>query len=141
MNVNERVHWVMIRVTTKLGGELVEWIKWEGLPWAVRCKWGWYFKYRSALLQVKYPRYEVQMTWGNEPATGKSLQQILKQKISAKRGQLTKFRGLLHQARMNWTELFPIDHEPDYQKAVAKIERLEREYQELLTQLHQHEPA
>jgi hypothetical protein len=141
MNVNERVHWVLVRVTTKLGGELVEWIKWEGLPWAVRCKWDWYFKYRAALLQVKYPRYEVQRTWGNAPATGKTLRQLLMQKISAKKGQVTKFRSLLHQARMNWTELFPIEDEPDYRKAVAKVARLESECKELLTQLKEHEPA
>ena len=135
MNVNERVHWYLIRVTTRLGGDLVEWIKWEGLPWAVRCKWNWYFKYRAALLQVKYPRYEVTCSWGNEPATGKTLEQSLRQKLSAKKGQLTKFKSLLFQARANWSELFPIEHEPDYQKAVAKIDRLEREYEALNYQL------
>lgn len=136
MNVNERVHWFLIRVTTKLGGDLVEWMKWEGLPWDVRCKWDWYFKYRAALMKVKYPRYEVTTSWGNEPANGKTLKQLLKQKVSSKKGQLTKFKSLLYQARMNWTELFPIDNEPDYQKAKAKVERIEKEYEQLIDELN-----
>lgn len=136
MNVNDRVHWYMIKVKTKMGGDLVEWIKWEGLPWATRCKFNWYFNYRAALLQVKYPKYEVEKSWGNEPATGKTAKQILKQKVSAKKGQLTKFRSLLFQARANWDQLFPIEEDPDYQRAKAKVDRIEKEYQTLLNELN-----
>jgi hypothetical protein len=136
-NVNDRVHWYLIRVTTRLGGDLVEYIKWEGLPWPVRCKWDWYFKYRAALLQIKYPKYHIEKSWGNIPATGKTLKQILEGKIASKKGQLTKFKSLLYQAKVNWNQIFPIDEEPDYKKAVAKIERLEKEYQELIDQLEE----
>ena len=56
----EVVHWVLIEVCKKYGDK-VEFIKWSDLPFSVRNKWDWYFKYRAALLQVKYPKYYVQM--------------------------------------------------------------------------------
>ena len=139
MNVNDRVHWYLIRVTTKMGGDLVEWIKWEGLPWATRCKFDWYFKYRAALLQVKYPKYHIEKTWGNVPADGKTAKQIIQNKISSKKGQLSKFKSLLFQAKANWNQIFPIENEPDYQKAVTKIQRLEKEYHDLLEELAKNE--
>lgn len=61
----DSLFWFRIKVYTKRGGEMVETLYWELLPFEVRMKWDWYFKYRAALLQVKYPRFVVDCIWGN----------------------------------------------------------------------------
>jgi hypothetical protein len=136
----EVVHWYNIKVRNERR-EIVENYSWSGLRWELRLKYDWYFKYRAALLQVKYPRYEVQVVWGNEPATGKTLEQIREQKIRAKKAIITKKQNKLDifiqefvQYQYNYRSLFPIEQEADYQKhtasialAKAKIKKLEEE--------------
>ena len=56
MNVNEVVHWYIVKVLNDKR-EVVECLKWSGLKWELRIKYDWYFKYRAALLQIKYPRF------------------------------------------------------------------------------------
>lgn len=57
------VHYVIIKVYGS-HREIVEVMRWDGLPFGTRTRFDWYFKYRAALLQVKYPRLDVVMTWG-----------------------------------------------------------------------------
>jgi len=83
------------------------------------------------LLQVKYPKFEVQATWGNEPAQGKTLEKIRKDKISGKKATITKHKNSLKKAKDNWASLFPIEDDPDYQRSIEKIGRLEIELQSL----------
>ena len=125
------VHYYTIKVTDKLGGNLVEFLIWSGLKWELRLKYDWYFKYRSALLQVKFPKYIVVSHWGNEPATGKTLDQIKEQKRRSKKSQITKFKNQLLKAKENWTSLFPIEDDQFYKKALHKISQLEYKLQSL----------
>ena len=55
-----------IWVYTKVGGKLVENHTWENLSYQMISKWEWYFKYRAALLQIKYPKYWVKLIKGNK---------------------------------------------------------------------------
>jgi len=124
-SVSDVVHWFNIKVINKR--EIVEFQSWSGLKWKLRLKYDWYFKYRAALLQVKYPKFEVQTYWGNEPATGKTLEEIRNAKIRAKKSKITEYKNKLEKAKTTWSSLFPIEDDIDYQRAVEKINRLEFE--------------
>jgi hypothetical protein len=97
----------------------------------LRLKYDWYFKYRAALLQVKYPKYIVECIWGNEPAQGRTLQQIRESKIRAKKAKTSELNNKIIIAKKNWARLFPIEDDILYQKAIAKIGRLESELKSL----------
>lgn len=47
---------VKISAYIRLGGDLIESHRYNDLPMKMVMKWSWYFKYRHALLQVKYPK-------------------------------------------------------------------------------------
>jgi hypothetical protein len=125
-SVSDVVHWFNIKVINNRR-ELVEFLSWSGLKWELRLKYDWYFKYRAALLQVKHPKFEVQTYWGNEPATGKTLEEIRNAKIRAKKSKITQYKNKLEKAKISWSSLFPIEDDIDYQRAVEKIKRLEFE--------------
>ncbi|MCP9763818.1 hypothetical protein [Lacihabitans soyangensis] len=129
-SVYDVVHWFSIKVIDEKR-KVVEFVCWDGLKWQLRLKYDWYFKYRAALLQVKYPRLEVNCYWGNEPATGKTLEEIRLDKIRAKKSKITQYRNKLEKAKANWTSLFAIEDDVDYQRAVEKIKRLEFELRAL----------
>lgn len=128
-NVQDVVHYFVIKVYDKIGGNLIEFLKWDNLKWELRCKYDWYFKYRAALAQVKYPKYEVAISWGNEPATGRTLQEIKVAKIRSKKAKVTEFQNKLAKYKGNWDSLFPIDQDVSYINALAKIELLKQEVQ------------
>lgn len=129
-NVYDVVHWYNIKVINRKR-EIVEFLSWTGLKWQLRLKYDWYFKYRSALLQVKYPRFEVQTYWGHEPATGKTLEEIRQSKIKAKKAKITEYKNKIEKARKNWQNIFPIEDDTYFQKAIEKIKRLEFEVKSL----------
>ena len=129
-NAYDRVHWFNIKVINEKR-ETIEFLSWSGLKWELRIKYDWYFKYRAALLQVKYPKYEVQTYWGNQPATGKTLEEIRQDKIRSKKAKITEYKNKLKKAESSWSYLFPIEDDSDYQRAVEKIKRLEFELQSL----------
>lgn len=134
MNVEYRHHWVKIFVYDKHGnGTLIEILSWDKLTWAVRTKWSWYFTYRTALLQVKYPRFYVEMRWGNYPAiTEEQKQNIdLNNKIKGLKANITKHKNKLELLKRNWNELFPIVDDHRYQNSVQYIDKLELELNRL----------
>jgi hypothetical protein len=125
-NVSDVVHWYNIKVMNNKR-EVVEFLFWSGLRWELRIKYNWYFQYRAALLQVKYPKFEINSYWGNEPAKGKTLEEIRENKIRAKKSKITEYKNKLKKAELNWSSLFPIEEDIDYKKAVEKIKRMEFE--------------
>lgn len=127
-NVSERLHWVRISCFSKRGnGELVEGLFWDNLPWVTRQKYDWYFRYRAALLQVKYPKSHIEHNWGHLTAPPKTMKQVLRNRIIAKKGKITEFKNKVSKARSQWNDLYPIDDHPNYQKALKKLERLKKE--------------
>lgn len=107
--------------------DIVEHLSWSGLKWELRLKYNWYFKYRAALIQVKYPKFEVQIFMGNEPAQGKTLQQLEQSKIKSKKAKITEYKNKLQKAKESWSSFFPIEEDELYKKAANKINRLELE--------------
>lgn len=122
-------HLITVRDQFHGGGKLVWWKKWEDLPVEVSIKWRWYFVYRAALMQVKYPCYQVEHRWGSEPAVPQdvSWKNGMKNRIKGAKANLTKAKNKLEAAVNEWDEIFPIEQDPLYPKAVSKIKRLENE--------------
>ena len=128
---DEVVHYFQIQVKLRHGTPGVEYLVWSNLRWELRCKYDWYFKYRAALLQVKYPKHTVVTSWGHVPAVGKTLVQIVKGKVSSKKGKLTGFYNKLNKYKATWSSMFPIEDDLPYIKALEKIKRTEFELLEL----------
>jgi hypothetical protein len=105
----------------------IEVLIWEDLVWDIRLKYDWYFKYRAALLQVKHPKYKVEVFHGRQDAKGKTLSNILKDKIRSKKAKITEYNNKLNLAIKEWNSLFPIEDDADFQRAKSKIWRLENE--------------
>lgn len=125
--------WVSIQVFK--GRDSIERLYWNDMRLDTRNRYGWYFNYRAALLQVKYPKYRIEYHWGNEPAVGKSKIEYIKSRISAKKRTISKYNNIINNARANWNELFPIEEHELYIKGIAKIERLKNELIEIETEL------
>lgn len=125
------VHWFKI-VVYDSKRNIIERLFWSNLSWKIRIKYDWYFKYRAALFQVKYPRNTVEVTWGNVQAEGKSLNTIIKNKIKSKRAKITEYKNKLQKVKNEWVSIFPIEEDISYKKAIEKINRLDNELQELL---------
>jgi len=117
---------------TKFGnGELVEFYSWKDYSFEQFTRWKWFFKYRAALLQVKYPKYYVECNWGKIESSGRTKKDIVKARISAKKGKITQYTNKLKKFEESYTEIFPMEDNMLYNKAKAKIERLKNELKEL----------
>ena len=124
------LYFCKITVHTKFGnGKLVESFLWEGFKFQLFTKYQWYFRYRAALLQVKYPKYHVEKYTG--PDKSRNPEEILKWRIRAKKAKITETKNKLQKARDYWDQLFPIEEDPLYLKAIAKLERLKSELKEM----------
>ena len=147
-NTYNRVFFYNIKVMATKPGDVIQFLSWSGLRWELRIKYDWFFKYRAALLQVEYPKYIVETTWGSEPAQGKTLEELITTKVRSKRATITKSRNKLaafvqefETYKSGYSKLFPIEGEADYKRyiasielAEAKIKRLEAELKELTEQ-------
>lgn len=132
MNTNNYVsHYFIVKVYDHRGalGNLIEMLKWDNMTFEMRMKYDWYFKYRAALLQVKYPKMYVEVLSGHEAAVGKTLEQIKKQKKSALKSKITKSKNILENFKAefesfksSYCSLFPIEEQIEYIKYVNSIE-------------------
>lgn len=138
-------YWVSIRVyrdRLRRSEQVDKPLQWHNLPQAVRVKWDWYFQYRAALLQVKYPKCLVLVQWGHEVAKDVTLCHILQKQISAKQGQITKGQQALRQIEADYIA-HPFfsqsgtiqDYAPAYEKLLFKVNRKLQELRDLQLQL------
>jgi hypothetical protein len=135
MIIYDKIHWVLISVRPKFGSDsTIESLKWEGLRFELRSKYSWYFTYRAALLQVKYPRCFIDFSFGSKAMEGNALKLNLENKIRAVKCKLTKFKNLIKNAEKYWDQLFPIQDDPNYKEALQIIKELENNLQTLITQ-------
>ena len=124
--------WYSITVKEKPGDyPVIEHMMWTELPFNTRIKFDWYFRYRAALLQIKYPKFIVSQDWGSQPMNKQQEVQSNKNKIRAKKGKITEMERKLELAKKTWTEIFPIEEDPLFLQAVAKIDRLKHELKQL----------
>lgn len=135
--VTDVVHYFVIKVLDNKRNK-IEFLNWHGLRWELRLKYDWYFKYRAALLQVKYPKFKVEIHWGNEPATGKTLDQIRAAKLISKKSGITKAKNKLAAYKFEfecykrgYSGLFPIEQEREHKRYAASIELAEEKIKRL----------
>jgi hypothetical protein len=83
-HVGEKLYWVIISARNTNSGQS-KLLRWVDLPWEVRSKWDWYFRYRAALVQVQHPRWHIDFSWGSEDATGVQLARHRQNVLRAKR--------------------------------------------------------
>lgn len=129
-NVGEKVYWVIITLRNTKTGDSQK-LRWADLPWPVRAKWDWYFKYRAALAQVQHPRWDVHLAWGSDIATPVQAATHRRNVLRARKAKITEIANKLERARREWKQMFPIENEAFWQKATAKLERLKGELAEL----------
>jgi hypothetical protein len=134
------LHYVAISVLQNgHGSPIIDFLRWKDLPFHVRIKWEWYFRYRAALLKVKYPRSRVLYQWGNYEIESEEEAAIrsLKNRIRAKKGKITEVSNKLKQFETEWTKkyLFPASDQPEHKFLTEKITRVKKDLIELEKQL------
>lgn len=100
----------------------VEKLEWSALPDKIVKHKDWYFKYRAALFQVKYPKYTVEIK--KSTTDQKSVLQqknILEKRISAKKRKITEMKNKVDYVKSNWNELFPVEDYPIYKKFISNM--------------------
>lgn len=133
--VDYKVFWYTIELIRENPREIVKKMVWQGLRFELRLKYRWYFEYRAALLKVQNPRFTVQCTWGSESATGKTLHEMQKDRLRSKKAKVTEWTNKIRMAKESWNQLFPIEADEFYIKALAKLERLKHELSILETEI------
>lgn len=110
---------------------------WDGYSYEQYNKWGWYFRYRQALLQVQYPKRYVELVPFRYEYVPPKEQQIkrLTDKMRAAKAKHTHYMKQIELAKAHWNEIFPIEEHPDYIRAMAKIEQKEALVIELENQI------
>ena len=127
-----KVFTTVLKVHTKrANGESIAFHKWEGYTLQQLVKWSWYFKYRAALYQVKYPRAYIQVTSFKVNAVGRDLTRALYNRWVAKKRKITEWTNKIKRAEDNYSQLFPIEEQKGYITAVAKLARLKEEFKEM----------
>lgn len=110
-HVNDMEFWTVIKVYDK-NRIVIEWLSWS-LPFDLAMKYKWYHKYRHALLQIKYPRFEVITYEGKTLKEEPELQKNLDNKIRSAKAKVTELKNKLARARLLASnELFGIEDEP-----------------------------
>lgn len=114
----------------------LEFLKWSDLPQQTYIKFFWYFKYRSALLQIKYPKCEIRCNWGvyTEPSK-KSQTIILQNKIISRKRKVTEMKNRLLKLTSQWNELFPYQEDPLYIKFMERMNKAEDELSDFTKEL------
>lgn len=99
---------------------------WSGLRLEQVVRFKWYFRLVEAKLIVEYPKSEVLVTWGKEDVVIDDVVS-LKNKVTAKKRKITEVDNKLKLAKNSWQGLFPIEDDPVYIKAAAKLQQLKNE--------------
>lgn len=118
---------IYISVYDRLGGSLIEQFSYKDLPMKMVIKWGWYFKYIHALLQVKYPKCYVSTAHYNVTPEGRTLERIeadrIKKETTTCKRMITKISNALKDYEENEKKsLFPNFTDADYIKAKKKLQ-------------------
>lgn len=138
---NNRSHWVKITASTKQGplGNRIAFLYWDNMTFEIRMKYNWYFKYRAALLQVQNPKAYVEMLWGNIEASDKTLKDILTNRVSSAKREVTKWQNIVDKIAANHSELFPVSNSYEYTKAVHKLNLKIKKFNDAIAKRDEHQ--
>lgn len=110
---------------------VLEYYKWENLSFELFIKYKWYFEYRYALLRVKYPKFRIEHNQLKRDLNQKEKKSLFENRLIGKKRTLTKYRNALKLFEQNWSSLFPIMEDEQYQMVLVKISRVENELKEM----------
>lgn len=110
---------------------VLEYYKWENLSFELFIKYKWYFEYRYALLRVKYPKFRIEHNQLKRDLNQKEKKSLFENRLIGKKRTLTKYRNALKLFEQNWSSLFPIMEDEQYQMALVKISRVENDLKEM----------
>lgn len=93
----------------------LEKLQWMFFTHEAVTRWKWYFKYRAALLQIKYPKYDVEIKYSTSDMKSTNQEiNLLKRRITAKKRKVTEFYNKAEAIRSSYNELFPVEQNPEY---------------------------
>lgn len=108
--------------------DIVESLKWDGMRFDQFVKWQWYFEYRYALLRVKYPKNHIDARTFSMPLTQNDTAELLKSKISAQKGKITRYKSKLllyinkfNEFKESYCKIFPMEDDWDFKVFIANI--------------------
>lgn len=88
-----------IQVRKGYGQEIIESQEWRNMTLDFVIRWDWFITYKAALLQIKYPKYKVEIVkWDQDPVgkTKLQIQQDLnKKRTTTCKRMITKISNLL----------------------------------------------
>jgi hypothetical protein len=103
-------------------------------------RWKWYFLYREARYRVEAPKAFTELSIGNYEADPRTTNEIkakrLRDRITNKKGKITEISNRMKKAREKWNSLFPIEEDPWWSPALAKIEELQCELATMELEYH-----
>lgn len=107
-------------------------LAWGNMTLKQMLKWRWYFEYRACLIQVRYPRAWVRLSFVKEKPDTRTALNIAQNRLTACRSTLTKHLNRIDKAREQWRQddpmgLTKIEDTPNWKKVVAKTVRLKHE--------------
>jgi hypothetical protein len=126
-------YWV--KATSDLSGSnVLEVLEWHNIRMYTYYRFLWYFRYRQALLQVKYPKANITAHWGVEDIFSQEEKDKihLKYQIIAKKRKITEWKNKIQAYKDNWVSLFPIEEDPQYTAAMNKLHQKEEELHALI---------
>ena len=117
----------------------VEFLKWFFFNDKLCKRWRWYFKYRAALLQVKYPKYDVELKFSTSDLQSKEQElNLLERRIIAKKRKVTEVQNKINLFKKNYSELFSIDENHIFlklkqieNKKIEELSLLESQYKQI----------
>lgn len=130
-NTYSKLFWYKISVKPRQGLDPIKTLIWSDLPFELRTKYEWYFRYRAALLQVQYPKMHVQIDFGSSEGSAVQKANSMKNLIVKRKAQVTEWTSKIEKAKKHWNSLFPIEEDIYYKRAIAKLEKVEFELKEL----------
>lgn len=132
MNVSEKRFFVKIVAGEAPGGNPCIYFN-KDLRFETFMKWKWYFDYRAAFYKITYPKHKVDLLTGSYDYIAPRELQIkaLRDSIAGKKRVITMYKNKIQMAKSEWNELFPIEDEPMYQKAISKVEKSQTELDNL----------
>jgi len=109
---------------------------WENMTFDFVYRWAWYFKYRAALLQVKYPKLYVDLVgWHSVPEDRTKEQidlQYIKQRRTTCRRMITKYSNALNSYIENEkAKLIPDWENPSFLKGIETLKAYATELKNL----------
>ena len=111
--------------------------RWDNLRFELLSKYEWYFRHIAAKYQLANPQKVVYFSY-YRTVVGHTINTEKKQiedKIINLKGRITKDKNNLKKAVEFWNQLFPIEQDPQYQKAIQAITAKEDRLKSLKFQL------